>query len=109
MDFCASTKATKFFLAYEPNPATQINITAAMKCRGYSEVEAAYRTLQMQVHHAVDRFKGEDTPHPPDTSAMDITALLALGSTAILTEHGRGVLSATIFIPMAAAFIVSKK
>jgi hypothetical protein len=77
-----------------------------MKCRGYSEVEAANRTLQMQVHRAVDQLKGENTPHPPDTLAMAITALLALGSMTNLMDQGRGVLLVTMLIPTATAFIV---
>ena len=86
-----------FFLACEPNPATRMkNVPTAMKCRRYSEVEAANRTLQMQMHCAADWFKREDTVRHLNASAMAITASLALGSTANLMERGRGVLSAMI-------------
>ncbi len=76
-----------------------------MKCRGYSEIEVANRTLQMQVHCAVDQFR-EDTPRPPDALVTAITALLALGSMANAMKWERGGLLVTnMWLPKLAGSI----
>jgi hypothetical protein len=46
---CRSKKAALFFLACEANPATRLSIPAAMRAKGYSDVEAADRILVQQV------------------------------------------------------------
>ena len=46
---CRSKKAALFFLACEANPATRLSIPAAMRAKGYSDVEAADQILVQQV------------------------------------------------------------
>jgi hypothetical protein len=49
VDGCAK-KAAHFFLAYKANPATRVTIPAAMRAKGYSDVETTDRVLVQQVH-----------------------------------------------------------
>jgi hypothetical protein len=43
--------ALLFFLACEANPDTRLSIPAAMRAKGYSDVEAADQILVQQVRH----------------------------------------------------------
>jgi hypothetical protein len=58
VDDCAE-KAAHFFIACHTDPATKVKVTEAMQVRGYSNGEAADLTLQMQVHCAIQKIKGE--------------------------------------------------
>ncbi len=42
-------KVALFFLACEPNPVTRLSVPAAMRAKGYSDLEAADRILIQQV------------------------------------------------------------
>ena len=77
---CCAKKAAIFFVACEPNPATRLKIPDAMRIKGYFPSEAADRAQQMQVHHEVEKVKGEAGPGPPNPAAALL--LLALASVA---------------------------
>ena len=65
-----SKKAATFFVACKPNQATRVKIPDAMRAKGYSDVEATNRTLQMQVRREVEKIKGEAGPDPPAASSL---------------------------------------
>ena len=46
---CRAKKAALFFLACEANPAMRLSLPAAMRAKGYSDVEATDRILVQQV------------------------------------------------------------
>ena len=69
-------KATRFY----PDPTMKVNILQAMRSWGYFNKEMLNRTLQMQVHRAINALKGEDTialPPAANPAAKPVTALLA--------------------------------
>jgi hypothetical protein len=73
-----SKKAATFFVACEPNQATRVKISDAMRAKGYSDVEATNRTMQNQVRREVEKIKGEAGPDPPALAAA--SSLLALAT-----------------------------
>jgi len=60
---CHSKKAALFFLAFEANPATRLSIPAAMRAKGYSDVEATDRILVQQVRRESQK-KAPKEPRP---------------------------------------------
>ncbi len=58
VDNCAE-KVARFFITCKAKPATKVKVTEAMWVRGYSDCKAANLTLQMQVHWAIQKIKGE--------------------------------------------------
>jgi hypothetical protein len=72
---CAE-KAARFFAACKENPDTSVKVTEAMRVRGYSNCKAANLMLQMQVHHAIKKIKGEVTICPEAVAAHSLLALL---------------------------------
>jgi hypothetical protein len=79
---CHAKKAAIFFVACEPNTATGVNISNAMRIKGYSQSEAVDRVLQMQVHPKVEKIKGEAIPGPPAPEATAVSVLLSISTTA---------------------------
>jgi hypothetical protein len=77
-----SKKAALFFVACDANPDTRVKIPDAMRIKGYSQSEAADRSLQMQVRREADKIKGEAIPGPPAPAAAAASALLTLLTTA---------------------------
>ena len=61
---CCTKKAALFFLACEANPATRLSIPAAMRAKGYLDVEAADRILVQQVRRESQKKAPKDTPCP---------------------------------------------
>ncbi len=72
-------KAAVFFRACEANPDTRLSIPAAMRAKGYSDVEAADRILVQQVRRESQKKTPKDTPCPESAAAL---LLLALSPTA---------------------------
>ena len=68
-------KAALFFLACEPNPVTSLSIPAAMRAKGYTDVEAADQILVQQVRRESPKNKSNDTPHPESAAALSLLAL----------------------------------
>ncbi len=83
-------------MACEPNTATGVEIPNAMKIRGYSQSEAAYQVLQMQVCCKAEKIKEEAIPGPPAAAA--VSALLSLSTTA---NVGRVALATITPVPAA--------
>jgi hypothetical protein len=52
-------KTACFFIAYQANPATKVKVMEAMQVKGYSDLEAANLTLQMQVRQGIQKIKRE--------------------------------------------------
>ena len=63
-------------MACKPNQDTRVKIPDVMRAKGYLDVEATNRTLQMQVLHKAEKIKGEAGPDPPALAAASL--LLAL-------------------------------
>jgi len=61
---CCTKKAALFFLACEANPATRLSIPAAMRAKGYSDVEAVDQILLQQVRRESQKKAPKDTPRP---------------------------------------------
>ena len=57
-------KVALFFLACERNPVTRISIPAAMRAKGYSDLEAADQILVQQVRRESQKNKSNDSPRP---------------------------------------------
>jgi hypothetical protein len=70
-------KAACFFVACQPNLNTRVTVTEAMRTKGYSDYNAANLTLQMQVHHTINKIKEEVSPH---TKLAAVLLLLALAT-----------------------------
>ncbi len=94
-------KAAVFFRACEANPGTRLSIPAAMRAKGYSDVEAADQILVQQVHHESQKKTPKDTPCPESAAAL---SLLALSTTA---NVGRAALSTIISVPVAVSILPS--
>jgi hypothetical protein len=77
---CAE-KAARFFIACQANPATKVKVIKAMRVRGYSDSKAAGLTLQMQVHCAIQKIKGEVSLCPKAAAAY-LLLTLATAATA---------------------------
>ena len=71
-----------FFLACEPNPVTRLSIPAAMRAKGYTDVEAADQILVQQVHRESQKNKSNDTPHPKSAAASSLLALAMVATAA---------------------------
>jgi len=78
---CRAKKAALFFLACEANPATRLSLPAAMRAKGYSDVEAADRILVQQVHHESQKKAPKDTPRPESVAASSLLALATVATT----------------------------
>jgi hypothetical protein len=78
VDDCAK-KAAIFFQSCEANPDTRLSIPAAMRAKGYLDVEAADRILVQQVRRESQKKTPKDTPCPKPVTAL---LLLALSTTA---------------------------
>ena len=68
-------KAALFFLACEANPATRFSIPAAMRARGYSDVDVMNRILIQQVHRESQKNKAGNSPRPETVAAAAMLAL----------------------------------
>ena len=79
--------AAIFFVACEPNPATFIKIPSVMRAKEYSGKESKDKTMQMQVHWEIGKFKGGDPPHPPEAAANAATMLLTLSAPSNTTNR----------------------
>jgi hypothetical protein len=79
---CRAKKAALFFLACEANPATKLSIPAAMRAKGYSDVEAADRILVQQVCRESQKKAPKDTPCPESAAASSLLALATVATTA---------------------------
>jgi hypothetical protein len=77
-------KQPSFIVACEPNPATRVKIPNAMRIKGYSPSKASNEALQMQVHHKVEKIKGEAGSGPPAPAAASL--VLALVSVATMAR-----------------------
>ena len=81
---CHSKKAVFFFLACDANPATRLSIPAAMRAKGYSDVEAEDRILVQQVRRESQKKAPKDTPRPESAAASSLLALATVAMTARL-------------------------
>ncbi len=88
-------KLAVFFQAYEANPDTRLSIPAAMRAKGYSDVEAVDRVLVQQVRHESQKKTPKDTPRPEPVAA---SSLLALSTT---ENVGRAALATITPVPVA--------
>ncbi len=52
-----------------------------MRVKGYSPVETADHTLQIQARQIMENLRGGDPARPPEMAAVAATALLALTAT----------------------------
>ena len=68
-------KAALFFLACEANPATRFSIPAAMRARGYSDVDVMNRILIQQVRRESQKNKAGNSPRPETVAAAAMLAL----------------------------------
>ncbi len=80
---CRAKKAALFFLACEANPATRLSISAAMRAKGYSDVEAADRILVKQVRRESQKKAPKDTPRTKSAAASSLLALGTVATTAM--------------------------
>ena len=80
--YCRTKKAALFFLACEANPATRLSIPAAMRAKGYLDVEAANRILVQQVLHESQKKAPKDTPRPESAATSLLAALATMATTA---------------------------
>ena len=82
MDY-RTKKSALFFMTCDANPNTRVKIPNAMRIKGYSQSEAADRSLQQQVRRETDKIKGEAVPGPSaPAAAVAASALLTLSTTA---------------------------
>jgi len=81
---CRAKKAALFFLACEANPATRLSIPAAMRAKGYLDVEAMDRILVQQVRRESQKKAPKDTPCPESAAASSLLALATMAMTARL-------------------------
>jgi hypothetical protein len=72
-------KAAIFFRACEANPDSRISIPAAMRAKGYLDVETVDQILVQQVRRESQKKTPKDTPRPEPVAA---SSLLALSTTA---------------------------
>jgi hypothetical protein len=79
---CRAKKAALFFLACEANPAMRLSLPAAMRAKGYSDVEATDRILVQQVHRESQKKAPKDTPRPESAAASSLLALATVATTA---------------------------
>jgi hypothetical protein len=77
-------KAALFFLASEANPDTRLSIPAAMRAKGYLDVEATDQILVQQVCCKSQKNKLKDTPCPESAAAPLLLALGNMATTARL-------------------------
>jgi hypothetical protein len=75
-------KAALLFLACETNPDTRLSIPAAMRAKGYSDVEAADRILVQQVRRESQKIKPKDTSRPESAAASLLLALVTVATMA---------------------------
>ena len=81
---CRAKKAALFFLACEANPAMRLSLPAAMRAKGYSDVEATDRILVQQVRRESQK-KAPKEPRPKSAAASSLlVALVTVATTARL-------------------------
>jgi hypothetical protein len=68
-------KKAALFFPCEANPDTRLSIPAAMRAKGYSDVEAADQILVQQVRRKSQKNKPKDTPCPKSAAASLLQAL----------------------------------
>jgi hypothetical protein len=68
-------KAALFFLECKANPATRLSIPAAMRAKGYLDVDAMNQILIQQVHREYQKNKAENSPRPETVAAAAMLAL----------------------------------
>ena len=73
-------KAALFFLACKLNPDTRLSIPAAMRAKGYSDVEASDRILVQQVRRESQKNKSNAAPCPESAAASSLLALATVAS-----------------------------
>ena len=97
-------KAATFFVACDANSDTRVRVKIpdAMRAKGYSDSEAADRSLQQQVRREADKIKGEAIPVPPAPAAAAASALMALSAT---TNVGRPALRTITPVPAAVSVL----
>ena len=61
-------EAAQFYVECNKNPNTKLKIPAAMRAKGYSDDDAADRTLQAQVCRAAEKIETEQT-----TASVSVT------------------------------------
>ena len=76
-------KAALFLLACDLNLVTRLSIPAAMRAKGYSDVEAMNGTLQMQVRRESPKIKAENTPCPEPVAALSLLTLATAATAAM--------------------------
>jgi hypothetical protein len=81
VDNCAE-KAARFFIACKASLATKVKVTEAMRVRGYSDCKAADLTLQMQVHCAIQKIRGEVSLRPKAVTAYSLLTLATAATAA---------------------------
>ena len=79
---CRAKKAALFFLACEANSATRLSLPAAMRAKGYSDVEAADRILVQQVRRKSQKKAPKDIPRPESAAASSSLALATVATPA---------------------------
>ena len=75
---------SSFFLACDANhvTVTRLSIPAAMRAKGYSDVEALDGTLIQQVHCKSQKIKAKNTPCPESVAASLLLTLAMVAMTA---------------------------
>jgi hypothetical protein len=96
-------KVAFIFLACDANPITRLSIPAAIRAKGYSNVEASNQTLQMQVRCENQKIKAKNTPCPESAAA---SLLLTLATVATVATAARPALW-TIMPNQTAALVVA--
>jgi hypothetical protein len=66
---CRAKKVALFFLACEANPTMRLSIPAAMRAKGYSDVEAADQILVQQVRRESQKKAPKDNPRPESAAS----------------------------------------
>jgi hypothetical protein len=97
-------KAATFFVACDAHSDTRVRVKIpdAMRAKGYSDSEAADRSLQQQVRREAAKIKGEAIPVPPAPEAAAASALMALSAT---TNVGRPALRMITPVPAAVSVL----
>jgi hypothetical protein len=95
-----------FFVVCEPNPATFVKISSAMRAKGYSDKESKDKTMQMQVRREIGKIKGGDPTRPPEAAAEAAKTLLTLSTPSNATNR-RALATITSSLPVAASVAAS--
>jgi hypothetical protein len=68
-------KAALFFLACEANSTTRLSILAAMRAKGYLDVDVMNQILIQQVRRESQKNKSENSPRPETVATAAMLAL----------------------------------